>query len=108
MLSMWTILYLTNSIPELITEPARIIAHMVAEYLTAIALIVAGFGLLTLKKWGYQIYLLATGALIYTLIQSPGYYVQQEVLGYVIMFGVFLIAALGFLFATIMNRSWEK
>jgi hypothetical protein len=91
MISMWTMFYFTGGIPELSTEPASIIMHMIAEYATAIGLITAGYGLLAFKRWGYDIYLLSTGALIYTLIQSPGYYLQQGVLGFVIMFTVFMI-----------------
>jgi hypothetical protein len=71
---MWIIFYTNGSIPELATEPARILLHILAELTTAIFLILAEFGLLKLKIWGYQVYLLATGALIYTMIQSPGYF----------------------------------
>lgn len=97
MLGMWTMFYVTGSIPELATEPARILLHMAAEALTGGALIAAGWGLLTGRAWGCPLYLLATGALIYTLIQSPGYYLQLGVMGFVAMFALLLLATLGFL-----------
>ena len=91
MISMWTMFYLTGGIPELNTEPFRIAMHLIAEYSTAIGLIIGGYGLIKSKRWGYNLYLLSTGALIYTLIQSPGYYLQQGNIGFVIMFAVFII-----------------
>jgi hypothetical protein len=94
MFMMWIMFYLIGSIPELTTEPARIVLHIFAELAAAAALIAAGFGLLKLKAWSHQLYLLATGALIYTMIQSPGYFLQNGELGFVVMFAVLLILGL--------------
>ncbi len=97
MILMWMMFYLTGSIPELESEPARIAMHLLAEFATALALIIAGWGLLKAKTWGVNIYLLATGALLYTMIQSPGYFVQSGETGFVVMFSVLIILALFFL-----------
>jgi len=97
MVLMWIMFYITGSIPELETEPARIGMHLSAEFITAIALIIAGWGLLTRKSWARPIYFLATGALIYTMIQSPGYFMQSGETGFVAMFAVFIILAVIFL-----------
>ena len=97
MILMWIMFYLTGSIPELNTEPARILMHLAAEFATAIALIIAGWGLISLKKWGFNLYLIATGALLYTLIQSPGYFLHTGETALVIMFAVLIIFALVFL-----------
>lgn len=97
MILMWLMFYFTGSIPELATEPARIAMHLTAEFATAIALIIAGWGLVKAKKWGIQIYLLATGALLYTMIQSPGYFLQTGEPGFVIMFAALIILAVLFL-----------
>ena len=94
MIGMWLMFYFTNSIPELATEPARITMHLAAEFVTAITLILGGWGLIKLKTWGEQLYLLATGALIYTMIQSPGYFLQTGESGFVVMFAVLMILAL--------------
>ena len=94
MILMWLMFYITGSIPELESEPARISMHLAAEFATAIALIISGWGLLKLKVWGEKIYLLATGALLYTMIQSPGYFLQNGEPGFVIMFAVLIILAL--------------
>lgn len=104
MLLMWIMFYITGSIPELTTEPARILLHILAELATAISLIFAGFGLLKLKIWGYQLYLLATGALIYTIIQSPGYFLQNGEFVFVAMFAGLLISAVILLVSMIKNE----
>ena len=94
MLGMWTMFYATGSIPELETEPARIYMHLAAEAATALALLAAGAGLLAQKKWGLPVYFLATGALLYTLIQSPGYYLHLGEAGFVLMFALLLALTL--------------
>lgn len=104
MISMWSMFYLQGAIPELETEPARIIMHIVAEFVTAIVLIIGGYGLLKFKKWGYDMYLLGTGALIYTLIQSPGYYIHLGERSFVLMFGVFILIALILLIIALPRR----
>jgi hypothetical protein len=91
MIAMWIMFYVTGSIPELATEPARILLHIIAEFVTAVALLTGGWGLLTLKAWGYQVYMLATGALVYTVIQSSGYFIDNGELGLVCMFAVLLV-----------------
>ena len=104
MLMMWLVFYLTGSIPELTTERERIIFHLAAEITTATALIIAGTGLLKTKRWGDQLYLLSTGALIYTAIQSPGYFLQNGEIGFVVMFAVLLAVAFVLLVSMIKNR----
>ena len=93
MLTMWLMFYAVGGIPELETESVRILMHIAAELATAAALLVGGWGLLTLKPWGRQVYLLATGALLYTMIQSPGYFLQNGELGFVAMFAVLFVLA---------------
>jgi len=38
--------------------------HLAGEFTTASLLIAGGFGLLTLRKWGYHVFLLALGILL--------------------------------------------
>lgn len=105
MIGMWLMFYFTDSIPELATEPAKISMHLAAEFATALALIFGGWGLLKLKAWGEPLYLLATGALIYTMIQSPGYFLQTGEPGFVVMFAVLLILAIVILVKHIRKAS---
>jgi hypothetical protein len=97
MLGMWTMFYLSGSIPELVTKPMEISMHIVAELLTAVMLIVGGIGVLVDKKWGRKIYFVSMGMLLYTLIVSPGYYIQRGNIGFVAMFAVFFVISIIFL-----------
>lgn len=90
-IGMWIMFYFIWTIPELATEPARILLHITAELITAVALIIGGWGLLTHRAWGYQIYMLSTGALLYTMIQSPGYFLHTGETGLVVMFAALII-----------------
>ena len=84
----WGALYLTGGIPEIHLVPLEIGYHLVAELLTAGALVVAGSGLLLDRSWATRLYAVALGMLLYTLINSSGYYAQ---LGDLIMVGMFTV-----------------
>ena len=105
MILMWMMFYFTGSIPELESEPVRIAMHLLAEFATAITLIIAGWGLLQAKAWSVNVYLLATGALLYTLIQSPGYFVQTGDPVFVFMFAVLIILASFFLVQVLKQKT---
>ena len=93
MIGLWSMLLLTKQVPELETEPLRIRFHIAAEFITAIALLFGGVGLLSGQSWGQWIYLLATGMLLYTVIVSPGYYAEKGEWPFVGMFAAILILA---------------
>ena len=97
MISLWVMLLSTGQVPELATEPYRIMAHILAEVVTAALLLVSGFGLFKQKGWSLKMFLFSQGALFYTLIASPGYYIQLGTAPMVIMFGVLLVITLIFL-----------
>ncbi len=91
MIGMWSLLLITRQVPELETEPLRIRFHIAAEFITAIALLVSGIGLLTDQSWSQWLYLVAIGMLFYTVIVSPGYYAEKGEWPFVGMFAVILI-----------------
>jgi hypothetical protein len=93
MLGQWTASYLSKQIPELTSEPIRIGFHLAAEMLTAVALIIAGAGLLGGAAWGTDLFLIATGMLIYTAVVSPGYFAQKGEWRWLLPFLVILILA---------------
>jgi hypothetical protein len=94
MLGQWAFFLAKGRVPELETEPIRIRFHLAAEFLTAVALIVGGLGLLVDSRWGLKVYLLALGMLLYTLVVSPGYFAQRGEWPLVGMFAVVLVLAL--------------
>ncbi len=84
-------LYLAHQIPELKTEPIRIVMHIAGEWNTALLLIIGGVGLFKNTNWGFHTYLISSGMLLYTMIVSPGYYAQQRQFGFVLMFATLVI-----------------
>ena len=68
--------------------------HLVAECVTATLLIIAGIAMLAGLDWGLTTFLVSDGMLIYTLINSPGYFAQQRQWPMVIIFAVLLILSI--------------
>jgi len=90
---MWLVFFITGSVPELHTKPVELGMHVLAEITAAILLIVSGCGLLLLRQWGKQLNLISMGMLLYTLIMSPGYFLQQgEVLPAFMFFALLVLS----------------
>ena len=95
MMGVWLMLFLNHQIPELQTEAIRITMHMLAEITTGILLLTSGLYIL-IKKETHKTFLnLSFGALIYTLIASPGYYAQQSEWSVFIVFIIMLVLTIG-------------
>lgn len=92
MLLTWSILLATGQVTELNTSPFEAIALLVAEFLTAIALIIAGYGLLRKHRWGLRAELAALGMLLYCAVYSIGA-VGQQGLAPAIFFAVITVLA---------------
>lgn len=91
---MWIIFILTGQVGEFMIKPAEITLHLIAEFTTSILLMIAGISILKKKQKAYNLNLVALGMLLYTLIVSPGYYLQKGELVFVGMFAIFLILTL--------------
>ncbi len=92
MLVAWSVLWAIGAIPEMTTQPWEIAMHLTAEFTTAGLLIISGTGLWFEAPWAMRINVFASGMLVYSLIQSPGYYLQRDAMVLVLMFAiVFLI-----------------
>jgi hypothetical protein len=106
MIGMWLALIVTNQVPEINTEPIRITYHLIGEFLTAILLLIGGFGLFTNRGWGFHVFLIAMGMLLYTVIVSAGYYGQKND---IIMVGIFTIfQVLTVLFIGLSFYKWKE
>jgi hypothetical protein len=75
----WIALYVSKGIPELHTLPIETGMHIAAEIVTAVTLITGGMCLIKKSRWGFKVYLLSMGMLLYTLIISAGYFSQRGV-----------------------------
>jgi len=94
MLVMWSFIIISGQVPDLERDFMSLVMHWAAEFITAVALITGGAGLLKKMHWSVILYPLSMGLLFYTLIASPGWYAQRGQWEMVIMFAVFFIAAL--------------
>jgi hypothetical protein len=103
MICMWIIFLITNQAPEKNTAPLKIGYHLLAEFLTAILLLIGGFGLFTKKAWSFQVYLISMGMLLYTVIVSAGYYANLGAILMVGMFTVFQILTAFFIVLTFLR-----
>ena len=101
MLAMWAMFFATGQVPELRTAPVALAFHVVAEFATALLLMVSGLGVLTSRTWGRSTALVALGMLFYTVIVSPGYFAQLGQWPLVVMFAAFGAAGLAALAATV-------
>ena len=76
MLVVWGTLLATGQVVELRSSPFQVAFLLGAEFLTAVTLILGGFGLLTGKNWGLRTDLTALGMLIYCTVYSTGVFGQ--------------------------------
>jgi len=97
MFGTWAFLLLSNQFPAIRTVPLESGYLLVAEFLTAVALIVAGYGVLTHQPWGLALMLVALGELIYCTIRYAGELGQGGSLAGLTFFS--LVAAGGLIFA---------
>ena len=93
MIGQWIFSLASRKVPEIVTETRAISFHLAAEFITATVLIIAGIALLTQSLLGYPLALLALGMLVYTSINSAGYFAQRGQWLMVMMFGGILILA---------------
>ncbi len=91
MMAIWILNFMKGEIPELQTEPYRIAMHILAEAVTATLLLISGLSILLKGRKMFSLFNLASGALIYTLIASPGYFAQMANWGAVMLFLVLLV-----------------
>jgi hypothetical protein len=90
---LWGVMILGNTVPEFVSEPWAIAHHITAEMGMAATLLIGGLGALRNKHWAPTWLLVGLGMVIYSAINSSGYYSQQGQWGVVFMFLVVLGAA---------------
>ena len=96
----WTITIAKKRVPGLEDDatagrgPIEMRFHWAAEFLTAALLLAGGIALLLDFDWATNIYLISIGMLIYTIINSSGYFAQQRKWPMVGMFTLILVLAI--------------
>jgi hypothetical protein len=67
--------------------------HVTAELVAAVLLLIAGVSLLLKASWGQEIFLIAIGMLLYTCINSAGYFAQIRQFSMILIFmAVFILS----------------
>ncbi len=97
MFGTWSFLFLFAGFPQAQTHPLETVYLLTAEFLTAAALVVAGYGILSHRNWAIPLTLLALGELIYCAIRFAGELGQAGNLGGLVFFS--LVGASGLVFA---------
>ena len=108
MLGIWTVQLLTGQAPELKTAPIEIALAITADWLTAIMLLVSGFGLLSGRNWAYKLYLFAFGMLVYSVLISSGYFGQLGNAIFVALFAVLFILCVIFVVSNVLQKNEGK
>jgi peptidoglycan/LPS O-acetylase OafA/YrhL len=106
MIGQWAMFIATGQVPEFQTEPIRISFHLAGEFTTAGLLVAGGVGLLSARRWGFHVYLVSMGMLLYTIIVSPGYFAQLGQFAFVGMFAILVILTVVFV-ALAIRREGE-
>ncbi len=93
MFGQWALSLATGRVPELQTAPLAMGFHLAAEILTALALLLSGLALLKKRRWGRTLFFVAGGMVLYSVINSPGYFAQRGQWPVVGMFAVLFFLA---------------
>lgn len=105
---LWLMLGFTNQIPEFETEPISIIFHIFIEVSMAIMCIVTGILLIKNHSLGRNFLFISSGMLIYSVINSSGYYGDLGQYLMIVFFGIILIITLFFNIFEIRKSSRRK
>ena len=109
MIGVWIVLLVTGQDlrlqNELRTIPFEIGMAITSDMLTAIMLMVAGFGLIKNHNWAIKVFLLSMGFLFYSVVNAVGLYGQRGDLAFIIMFGAILMLAVTFTAFALQRRA---
>jgi len=72
MLGTWAFLLLRDQFPQIRTLPLQSGYLLAAEFLTAVALVAGGIGVLQARAWALPLLLVALGELIYCTVRFAG------------------------------------
>lgn len=97
-ISLWIMLISTGQVPEFSTAPVEILLHIAAEGIMSVVLLIAGIMLLKNRQQAMKVFLIGDGMLLYSVINSSGYYLQRGEPAMPIMFLVLMLIGTGLAF----------
>jgi hypothetical protein len=90
-LGLWTVLLATGQVPEVAAGQTDIWFHLVAEGLLSVLLLAAGTAAIRGSDVAPLLSGLALGALVYSAVNSAGYYAESAEWAMVAMFAVIVL-----------------
>ncbi|MCG3225457.1 MAG: hypothetical protein H7645_00945 [Candidatus Heimdallarchaeota archaeon] len=75
---LWIIVLLKKIEHKFIEKPFERLFHIVAEFVMSIVAIISGILLLLQQTWGLPLFFLATGLILYALINAIGIYGEKK------------------------------
>jgi len=105
-IALWIVLLISNNVPEVQTEPISIIFHLCAELLMGLMLLISGISLIRKSKVGDILFLISSGMVIYSIINSSGYYGNSGEWSMVTVFILILLVTL--FFNSVLIRKYLK
>ena len=108
MLGTWGYLLLFNQFPAVRTVPLETAYLLVAEFLTAASLVVAGYGVLVHEQWALALLLVAFGELIYCTVRYAGEVGQSGSLAGLVFFSSVAVAALVFVVYLVARAATQQ
>lgn len=90
-IGLWIMLFITNQIPELQTNKVEILFHITIELIMAIFSIYTGFTIIKKHTFYKQMTMFTSGMLIYSIINSSGYYLNLINYPMLILFAIILV-----------------
>lgn len=89
----WLFYLATAHVPALDSAPLEVVFHLAAEFMTSMVMIAGGIAVLRRRPWAARLYYLASGMLIYAVIDSAGYFVQLGQWPLVVVFALVFVLA---------------
>jgi hypothetical protein len=108
MIGTWAFLFLLKQYPQARTVPLETGYLLVAEALTAGALLAGGFGILSNRPWAMALILVALGELIYNTVRFAGELGQAGSLAGLAFFTVVGAAGLAFAVYLVTAAAHER
>ncbi len=87
----WAFFLLTARVPELESAPFEIISQLAAEFMTATVIVFSSIAILNKRPWSRTAYLLASGMVIYSVVDNAGYFIQLHEWPMAIIFSLLLL-----------------
>ena len=87
----WVFFVVSGDVPELEDAPKEIVFHITAEIAMALVLLAGSIAVLRSRVWGAYLYLVGAGMVVYSVINSPGYFAQAGDWGLMAIFMVLLV-----------------